>query len=155
MKKVWKWVIGIVVVLVIVAALVVGAFMLRSHFVNVVRIGNLNRPGIQVPGNGEGQRGWPGRFPGMMPFGNDGWGGRGIHMRGSGLMGFGRMMPFGGLIGGLFSLGLLALVVLGIVWLVRRLTVTKTPPAPLLTCRHCGKPIQAGWIACPNCGKKL
>jgi hypothetical protein len=142
MKKVWKWVIGIVVGLVIVAALVGAAFLVRSHFV-VNQVARLEAPGLRI------QR------PGMMPFGNDGWGGRGMHMRGSGMMGFGRMRPFGGLIGGLFSLGLLALVVLGIVWLVRRLTVPKTPPAPLLTCRHCSKPNQADWVACPYCGKKL
>ncbi len=96
MKKVWKWVIGIVVVLVVVAALVGGAFLLRNHFANVVAF-NVNRPGLQVPGNGrvpgngDGQR-LPGPFPGMRPFGNDGYG---MHMRGFGMMGFGRMMPLG------------------------------------------------------------
>ena len=158
MKKVWKWVIGIVVVLVIVAALVMGAFMLRSHFGNVVRVENLNRPGVQVPGNGDGQRGGPGRFPGMMPFGNDGWGGRGMHVRGPGMMGYGRMMPFGGLIGGLFLLGLLALFVLGIVWLVRRLrkpTAALAPVAAAHPCPKCGKSVQEDWKNCPYCGKKL
>ncbi len=129
MKKVWKWVIGIVVVLVVVAALVGGAFLLRNHFANMVAF-NVNRPGLQVPGNGRvpgngnGQR-LPGPFPGMRPFGNNGWGGYGMHMRGFGMMGFGRMLPFGGIIGGLFSLGFLALVVLGIIWLVRTLQQTE------------------------------
>jgi hypothetical protein len=142
MKKAWKWVIGIVVGLVIVAALVGAAFLVRSHFV-VNQVARLEATSLRI------QR------PGMMLFRNGEGGGRGWTMHGPGMMAYGRRRPFGGLIGGLFSLGLLALVVLGIVWLVRRLTVPKTPPAPLLTCRHCSKPIQAGWIACPYCGKKL
>jgi hypothetical protein len=140
MKKVWKWIIGIVIVLVVLAAVVGVVLLFRSHLPAIVRWGE---PGLRT------------RIPGMMPFGRGVWGGRGWTMHGPGMMAFGRMRPFGGLFGGLFSLGLLALVVLGIVWLVRRLTASKTPPAPLLTCRHCGKPIQAGWIACPHCGKEL
>jgi len=131
MKKVWKWIIGIVIVLLILAVVMGVVLMFRSH---------------QLANVGWGVRT---RLPGVMPFG------RGWMMRGPGMMGYGRMMPFGGLLGGLFSLGLLALVVLGIVWLVRRLMVPKTAPAPVLTCRHCGEPIQAGWVACPHCGKKL
>lgn len=177
MKKVWKWVIGIVVVLVVVAALVGGAFLLRSHFVNEVGITRLNRPGVQVPGYGDGQRG-SGRYPGMMPFGNDGWGGYGMHMRRYGMMGFGRRTLFGGLIGSLFCLGFLVLIVLGIIWLVRRLrkpaegsapvAAVAAPIAPVAEpvaqvvpvaavhpCPKCGEPVQEGWKHCPNCGKRL
>jgi zinc-ribbon domain len=169
MRKVWKWVIGIVVVLVIVAVLVGGAFLLRSRFANIVSVARPNNPGFQVPGNGNGQRGLPGPFPGMRPFDNGGWGGYGMHMRGRGMMGFGWWMPFGGLIGGVFGLVFLALVVLGIIWLVNRLrkpamvtspaapVVAAAPAAPLAAthpCSRCGEPVQEGWKHCPNCGKK-
>lgn len=134
MKKFWKWIIGIVVVLVILAVVVGVVLMFRSHLLANV---------------GWGDSGLRTRLPGMMPFARGDWGGRIISMHSPG------MRPFGGLFGGLFSLGLLALVVLGIVWLVRRLTVPNTPPPPAPACGHCGKPIQAGWIACPYCGEKL
>jgi hypothetical protein len=179
MKKVWKWVIGVVVVLVVIAALVGGAFLMRSHFVNAVA---LARTGIQVPGNGKlpFNQVHPGiRGRGMMPFGNDDWGGGRI-MRGPGMMGFGRRMPFGGFFGGLLCLGFLALVVLGVIWLVRRLrkpapvvvapvapaavvspvaapVAEVAPVAPLAVvhpCGKCGEPVQDGWKHCPNCGKK-
>jgi hypothetical protein len=170
MKKVWKWVIGIVVVLVVAAALVGGAFLLRNHFANVVSITRVNRPGEQVPGNGNGKR-VPGPFPGMRPFGNNGWGGHGMYMWGPGMMGFGRRSIFGGLIGGIFSLGVLALIVLGIVWLVSSLRKPKTITAPVAApveqvapvvqasaathpCPRCSEPVQEGWKHCPNCGKR-
>jgi len=168
MKTVWKWVIGIVVVLVVVSALVAGAFVMRSHMFNVVGVARLTRPGVQVPGNGklpfnnnDGQRVGPGW---MMPNGNDGWGRRGMGMRGPGMMGYGRMNPLGGLIGGLFSLGLLAVLVLGIIWLVRNLrkpAVAATPAAavaPVVSthpCPKCGNTVQDEWNNCPHCGKKL
>ena len=167
MKKVWKWVIGIAVVLVIVAALVVGAFLLRSHFENRVSFAQSNRPGVQVPGNDNEQSDGVERFPGMMPYGNNGWGGHGMYMRGPGMMGFGRMGLFGGLIRGLFSLGFLALIVLGVVWLVRRLrkpaapvaaVTTAAPVAPVAethACPKCGQPVQTDWQHCPYCGKRL
>jgi hypothetical protein len=177
MKKVWKWVIGVVIVLVVVAALVGGAFLMRSHFANVVSVAKSTQPGLRVPGFDDGQRG-PGRYPGMMPFGGGGWGdGYGRHMRGFGMMGFGRRSLFGGLIGGLFCLGFLALIGLGIYWLVRRLRKPAVASAPVATvaapvaaetkpvasdamvadvhpCSKCGEPVQNSWKHCPNCGKR-
>jgi hypothetical protein len=160
MKTVWKWILGIVIVLVVVAVLVGGAILLRSHF-NGVRIVQLERPILQAPGtgkapfrnNGEGQPGWPG----MMPFG-----GRGYHMRGPGMMGFGGRMPFAGIVGGLFCLGFLTLVILGVVWLVRSLRNPKPVEAAVVVpaavavhpCKKCGQPVQEGWNNCPNCGRK-
>ena len=170
MKPVWKWVIGIVIVLVVVAAVVGGIFLLRGHLANVVHITRLNQPGVQVPGNGNGKR-VPRQFPNTPPLGYYGWPGRGIYMRGPGMMGFG-LMPFVGLVGCLFSLGVLTLIVLGIIWLVRSLrkpVVTAAPVASIAepveqgaqvemdvhTCPKCGEPVQEGWKHCPNCGKHL
>ena len=179
MKKVWKWIIGIVIVLVILAVLVGGAFFMRSRMMNVAGVvTRTTRPVPQVPGNrqlpapnngnsngsGNGVR----RFPGMMmPYGNGGWGMRG--MRGFGMLGFGGMMPFGGFFGGLVCLGLLALLVLAILWLVRSLRKPMAPAAvavvagsPVVTaavathpCQKCGEPVHEDWNFCPNCGEKV
>jgi hypothetical protein len=170
MKKVWKWVIGIVVVLVIVAALVGSAFLLRSHYANVASL-RASLPSEKIPGYGWGDQDGSRRYPGMMPFGNDGWGGHGMRMRGFGMMGFGGMGLLGGLIRGLFSLGILALAVLGILWLVNRLRKPAVVAAPVAaapiadvapvapvamvhSCPKCGEPVQEGWKHCPNCGKR-
>jgi hypothetical protein len=166
MKKVWKWIIGIVVVLVVVAALVGGAFLMRNHYANLFGIARVNRS-MQVPGHNWGNRNFPERSPYMQPFGNDGWGGHGMFMRRPG------MMPFGGFIGVLFSLGILALVVMGIIWLVERLRSPKVTAAPVASatavepvapaapvvevhpCPKCGEPVQEDWKHCPHCGKRL
>ena len=102
--------------------------------------------------------------------------GYGGMMRGPGMMEGYRFMqpyghPFGGasiLFGCLISLGILALVILGIIALVRNLTKPANPaptqqvppqeaPAqvePGPTCSNCGKPIQSDWSNCPYCGNK-
>ncbi len=176
MKTVWKWIIGIVIVLVIVAVIVGGVFMLHSHMLNLVRVTRVNRPSMRAPGNGTPSTGNNGkvpsttngngyrRFPGMMPFGNGNWGGRGMYMGGFGMMGFGRMMPFGGLFGGLVALGILVLIVLAIIWLVRSLRKPAAPTAAVVPvvpavavhpCQKCGGSVQEGWQFCPHCGEKL
>jgi hypothetical protein len=150
MKKVWKWIIGIVLGLVVLAVLVGVGFMVRSNF-------HVYRAEAQVP------RGFFQRGPQMMPYG-----GFGSHMRGP-MMGHG-MIPFGGFFGGLLCLGFLALVVLGIIWLVRRLRTPKLvdvptavpaaiptamPAAIVNSCKKCGRPLQDDWKVCPYCGKKV
>ena len=80
MNKVWKWVIGIVLGLVVLAVLASAAFMLRGNFHSF-------RPQLVD------SRGFPQRGPGMMPFGGY------EHMRAPGMMDYG-MSPFGGSIGG-------------------------------------------------------
>jgi len=148
MKPVWKWVIGIVVALVVVAALVGGFFLVRNYLPlrHVVVTAQRVQPGQgqQIPNFGSRNN----RYPGFgMPYG----------MRGFGMRGFG-MQPFGGLVGGLFMLGLLALIVLGIIWLVRVLSSPRPaavqPAVETHACPKCGKPVQADWPYCPNCGKK-
>ena len=104
MRKVWKWIIGIVVGLVVLGLLVGAGFWIRNSIV-------INRGVARV------YRGFEGGGRGIMPYG-----GFGYHMPGPGMMGFG-YSPFGGFFGALFMLGFLVLVVLGIVWLVRRLSM--------------------------------
>ena len=151
MKKAWKWVIGIVLGLIILAVLVGVGFLVWGNM-HVYR-------GVAQVNRGFSQRG-----PEMMPYG-----GFGYQMRGPGMMGY-RMHPFGGFFGGLLMLGFLALVILGIIWLVRRVRtpsqVQTTPVVPaassepmpaetLNPCKKCGRPLQADWSVCPYCGKKV
>jgi hypothetical protein len=153
MKKVWKWIIGIALGLILLAVLVGVGLLVRNNF-HVYRAETLNPYGFSERG------------PWMMPYGGFG------HMRGHGMMGFG-MMPFGGLFRGLLSLGFLALVVLGIIWLARSLRKPKTFDAPAAVsaepaelppatptaivnpCKRCGRPLQDEWKVCPHCGKKV
>jgi hypothetical protein len=75
--------------------------------------------------------------------------------------GFG--MPFLGIGMFLWPLLLIGLIVLGVVWLVQSVArpampqapAAPQPPAPTVVCAHCGKPLQAGWMACPYCGEKI
>lgn len=143
MKKVSKWIIGIVIGLVVLAVLVGVGFAFRMH---------------SVVGGLRGIRGWDdgfGRGFGMMPFGR-------MH-GGFGMMGGGLGMLFGGL----FQIGFLVLLVLGIIWMVRKLrnpapVATPVVPAapafqaaPAASCGKCGYPVQNEWKVCPNCGKKI
>ena len=96
-------------------------------------------------------------------FPQTGWGGwQGMmgpnHMTGGGPMmgGFGTMSVFGiGML--LVPLLFIGLVVLGVVWLVRSVATpgAPQPPAASVFCADCGKPLQAGWKACPYCGEKV
>ncbi len=71
------------------------------------------------------------------------------------------MLPGFGLLGMLLMIvvpvGLLALIVLAIIWLVQGTTrpVPAMPTAAMRTCANCGKPVQADWKACPYCGTTL
>ena len=118
MKNMWKWVIGILVVLV----LFFGPYL----------------AGLLFPGLGYGY--------GMM-------GGGGYYGHGGMMNGFG-FFPFGMALMWLIPLGTLVLVVLGIVWVVQRLSGGSTS-APARVCANCGKPAQADWKICPYCGNQL
>lgn len=94
-------------------------------------------------------------YPFFVP--NTGWG------YGYGMMGPGHMWG-GGMMGGFGFMGItmllwpllfIGLIVLGVVWLVRAVGQPGASVLPTVTCAHCGKPIQAGWKACPHCGEKI
>ena len=71
--------------------------------------------------------------------------------------------PFGWigmLVGWLIPLATLALLVVGGVWLARRVATPggstfSAPAAPARTCPNCGKGAQADWKVCPHCGTTL
>jgi hypothetical protein len=128
MKTAWKWIIGIVLGLVVVALLVGVGFAFRT-----------GDWGCDERDRGRSDRGE--RDFEMMPDG-------GMHRDFE-------MMPVGGFLGGLIQLGALTLIVLGIVWLVRSLRKPTAPAAPNAACGKCGKVVQDDWKNCPHCGRKL
>ncbi len=77
---------------------------------------------------------------------------------------FGGFMVIG-LIFGLFRFLIpVALIAWFFWWLMNKVAARKAAeavkaaaPAPVVEtpCKHCGKTVQAGWVACPHCGKKL
>lgn len=106
-----------------------------------------------------------------------------IGFGGSGMMGPGMMWrgwsegacPFwggggrfpGGWLGGMFGwllmlvawflpLGLLALLAVGVVWVVRTVAQLASAMAPSpKVCPSCGKPVAGDWRLCPHCGEEL
>ena len=115
MSKVWKWIFGILAVLIVVSLFAGGAFMWRNRGLymgaRASEAWGSDRPGLSdeqgVPRGYEGypgyhMRGWGGGMP-MMGYGY------GYSPYGYGHMGYG-FMPFGGFFHMLIPLGLLALV---------------------------------------------
>lgn len=155
MKNIWKWVVGIVLVVVIVGGLVGAAFVLHNTMAaNFSARANLPagsapnvRPNPGVPGGpGFFRPGMRGRFPGNggpMMFGR----------------GFG-FSPVFFLFGGLTRLVPLALVILLIVGaylLGKRAQPAVAPaaaPLPTHACPKCGNAVQDDSKYCPSCGKK-
>ena len=91
--------------------------------------------------------------------GYGGWG-----MMGPGMMGGWGFGPFGWLamiFMWLFPLGFLALLVVGIVWLLRQASGSSgavggpSQTAVGQPCPSCGRPVQADWRVCPYCGQQL
>ncbi len=92
---------------------------------------------------------------GVSLLGGGGYGGGG--MMGPGMMGWG-WSPFGWigmLLMWLIPVSFIALIVLGVVWLVRTVGGGTTPAAPPRACPSCGRGVQADWRNCPHCGAAL
>lgn len=85
-----------------------------------------------------------------------GWGNRGYSMMGNwGYSPFGWFgMGLGMLLMWLIPIGIFALIVYGVVALVRN-TGNTAPSTPLTPCSNCGKGTQADWKNCPYCGTIL
>lgn len=138
MSKMWKWILGILIVLVVAAVAVGAVFMVRNRMlmntsIRTQQFGNgQTRPNVQGTPNAPAAPNAPGTNPNgqkgpMMPFGfngghrpMDGQNWRGPMMGGGGFSHFGRSMPFGIFGMGLFFFGgLLHLILpLGVLVLV-------------------------------------
>ncbi len=114
MKSIWKWILGILVVVLVLAAVGSAAYMWTSH--SAFMYGNY-------------ARGWDG----PMMRGNDGWN-RGWNNGPTMMTGRGGFLPFFGplaLLGGLVKLAFFGALLYGAYWLGRRnaRVVVDTPPA--------------------------
>jgi zinc-ribbon domain len=126
MKNFWKWVLGIVIVLVVLFGLGIGARLLLGNFMPHARVGF---EGFRSP---------------MM-------GGRGFNHFGGGFMLLGWLIPLvlvGLLAYGAYWLGQRKSS-------ANQTPLPPVEPAPVRTCTKCGQQIQEGWNNCPNCGKKI
>ncbi|MCB2209334.1 zinc ribbon domain-containing protein [bacterium] len=136
MKKIWYWVIGIVVVLLVSGLLIFGLGALRYSRMTSFMQWDRTRA---LPDGGYGY--WPQRG--------------GMHMTTP------FTSPFMGLLGGLLMfllpVGVITLIVLGVIMLVRAGRNSSAPAEPpaALTCPNCGADVKAEWKVCPHCGEGL
>lgn len=167
MKNIWKWVVGILLVLVVAAGLF-GLGFIHSTMRNA-RMITIDRPQSSVPN----PQTWRGPIPGRRFPGTSGdrmmFPERGPMMAMRGFdRGHGFFMPglmFFGMFGRLIPLALLLLVVYGAYRLGKGrsapgvVPVAPAPPAAAPApashpCPACANDVLDGWKHCPNCGEK-
>lgn len=147
MNRTWKWILGIVIVLV-VTALIVTPFVLGRNMVAGMNYGMRALPQDRNWNDGP-----------MMGRGNNNWS-RHPMMGGYGFYPFGGLfMGIGMLLGLIIPLGLLFAVVYGAARLAVKNGLPQAAPAaaaPPAThpCVKCGYPLQEGWKHCPECGER-
>lgn len=125
MKKAWKWILGIVLVLVVIAAFIVVPLVLH----NVLGYGFYDRDFSMMGGHG------------AMPYFG------GFMMLGMGLRWLVPLALIGLLAYGAYRYGQRKAV--------PAVAPVAAPAVPEQPCPKCGQPVQAGWNNCANCGKKL
>jgi hypothetical protein len=163
MKRVWKWIIGIVVVLLVLAALVTVPFAMHyrlgpqaAYVIQQRDVDGGYGPGGMMGRNDKNGFGYGGYGPG--DFNHGGMMGRGYGFRYPMMRGFG-FLPFGFFML-IIPLAILGLAIYGFIALANRrpaapAPVEVTPVAPTQTCANCGKPTQSDWKNCPYCGNSL
>lgn len=150
MNNFWKWILGIVIVLVVLFGLGIGSHLLMRSIYPATTVGldDFTRPMmVRVTGSGEVEK-----FIAPMVIGGGGitaYGGMMHHT-----VGYTRL-------GWLLPLALIGLVIYGAYRLgVRKNQVVAAPVAPaaqadVRTCARCGSPVQEGWNHCASCGRKI
>ena len=174
MKTSTKWIIGIVIGLFVVLCIAGAGFLAFRSFTGLggvlgTRLGQSLNDGRGVPYEMMPYRDMPWRFMPMRPY--------------HGIFGFrtGLFPRLGFIALPLLCLGFLALIILGIIALIRSQNRPKAAavvapavipmpaPSPVveqpasapmaeepgLLCPNCGQPVQPGWKHCPNCGAPL
>lgn len=172
MKKVLKWILGILVALVVIAVVLGAGYLVARRFggIGMMRENRLAQRGDidrsqplqgtpQQPGQGQNTPRYFGQN--RMPM---------YYYGGMGYRPFGGLMLVGRLVGGVFRLALLGLVIFLAVTLALRpkqprqfaaqsaavaSSATETAPAAKMTCPHCAHEVQADWKHCPYCGNSL
>ncbi len=155
MKTALKWILGIVIGLIVVAAVVAIGFLVAGRW--DWGSGMMEARPVHP---WDGGRVMPWRNMPMQPHGGI------YHQR------FGSFFPLGAIASSLFCLGVLVLIVIGVIALVRALSrpsqlaatsvpaATPTPaPEPIHTLTHpcpsCERQVQDEWSHCPYCGADL
>lgn len=165
MKKVWKWMLGILIGLVVIAIVLGAGFMLarRAGTIKWMRESRLAQRGNVEQGtpwkNKPGQNGPKNFGRNDMPM---------HYYGGMGFRPFGGLMLVGRLVGGVFRLAILGLVIfLAVTLALRQKQVKQSLPANAaqpaaefnevagMACPHCAREIQADWKHCPYCGNSL
>jgi hypothetical protein len=143
MSKTWKWILGILAVLIIVA-LIATPIIIRSTVLANRSAGNLVLPPAWdgPRSNGRAFQDWN-RHPMMVV-------GRNVSPFGSLFMGFGMLLSL------IVPAAILFAIIYGAVRLAIKNNATVLPQAvaPPVThpCPACGFAVQAGWKHCPECG---
>lgn len=134
MKKLWPWFIGIGVFIILITVLLVGLGFLRYSHTPVTMMGD------RIRAFGDYDRYWAYRDN----VDRTSWTFPVLNLVGILLM---VAVPF----------GILALIVLGVIMLVRSSKKVDEPPMQqeALVCPACGKAVQREWKVCPYCGERL
>ncbi len=123
MSKTWKWILGIVLVLVVLAALVAAGYFWQTHF-GYARV-PFNGPRFNNP-----------QFNGPLTQRGDDWGRIPFNNRSYRMMGGRGFMPFGGgffFLGGLLRIALIGAVLYGAYWLGQRNARAALASTPVAT----------------------
>ncbi len=175
MSKTWKWILGILAVLIVVAVVVAGVFVWRNQTAMMAKVRtapfsqrpvapNPNGQATPVPNSPNGAT-RPYGFNGPYGFRNNnrgpmgGWGERGPMMGGRGYSQFGGFMPFGMMpfgMGFFFLGGLLRLIIpLGILALVAFLFYQLGKRAGASAVHAAPAPVPAAPDEAPKAGRKV
>jgi len=164
MSKTWKWVLGTVLVLIVIAAIICAIMFMGGFMRNGVAVHGMFQPNGWNDFDQHGQMmggayGYSGH--GYMMGGGYGFDGRSSMMRGHGFFPlFGRLIPLallGLLVYGAYRLGMKKSNTQVSSVAATSEAVVESPasePVDGTTCRKCGGMVQEDWRNCPYCGTK-